>query len=224
MFVSFSSALTYFGFSIFTDSIPVDVVYPERNREITIIKCDDMEGKNDEFYHGYIGILEFDMRFTDDDMETEFVQITIHSGSKVVVECSAFPKSLQTNTDRDEFALSDFVTPNMLKAMDIRRNKFLKDTNKNDGKHPERRSKFLYLEFPSDHMLSSKELEGDHEEHEVPFEVIEDSANQSWVVFKLITLHRESNKAGKSIDSVTQKMSKMALKQQKKKGTSDMNE
>ena len=204
-----------------TDTVPVDIDYPERNREITIIKCDEMEGKTDELYHGYIGFLEFDDRFTDDDNETEFVQITIHSSSLIIVECPAFPKSLQTNKDRDEFATNDFITPNMLKAMDIRRNKYLKDADKKDGRHPERRSKFLYLQFPSDHLLSSKELEGDHEENEVPFEVIEDSANQSWIVFKIVTLHEEANKAGKTVDSATQKLSKMALKKKKKKGTTD---
>ena len=206
----------------FTDTISVDVDFPERNREVTIIKCDEMEGKNDELYHGYIGFFLFDDRFTDDDKETEFVQITIHSGSLIVVECPAFPKSLQTNTDRDDFALSDFITLNMLKAMDIRRNKYLKDTHKREGRHPDRRSKILYLQFPADHMLSSKELEGDHEENEVPFEVIEDSANQTWVVFKIVTLHQEANKAGKTVDSITQKLSKMALKKQRRQqGTDD---
>ena len=176
-----------------------------------------MEGKNDEYHHGYIGFFEFDERFTDDDKETEFVQITIHSGSLIVVECPAFPKSLQTNKDRDEFALSDFITPNMLKAMDIRRNKFLKDTNKKEGKHQNRRSKFLYLQFPEDHLLSSKELEGDHEENEVPFDIIDDTAGRSWVVFKVITTHEEAIKAGKSVDAATQKLSKLALKKQKKR-------
>ena len=170
-------------------------------------------------HHGYNGFFEFDDRFTDDDKETEFVQITIHSGSLIVVECPAFPKSLQTNTDRDDFALSDFITPNMLKAMDIRRNKFLKDTNKKEGKHQNRRSKFLYLQFPEDHLLSSKELEGDHEENEVPFDIIDDTAGRSWVVFKVITTHEEAIKAGKSVDAATQKLSKLALKKQEKKGT-----
>ena len=110
----------------------------------------------------------------------------------------------------------------MLKAMDIRRNKYLKDTHKREGRHPDCRSKFLYLQFPADHMLSSKELEGDHEENEVPFEVIEDSARQTWVVFKIVTLHQEANKAGKTVNSITQKLSKMALKKQRRQqGTDD---
>ena len=213
-----------FWLLFFTDAIPVDVNYPERNREITIIKCDELEGKNDELCHGYFGFLEFDERFTDDDTETEFVQITIHSGSLIVVECPAFPKSLQTNKDRDEFALSDFVTANMLKAMDVKRNKCLKDTHKKDGKHPDRRSKFLCLQFPSDHMLSSKELDGDHEENEVPFEIIDDSAQQSWIAFKVLALHQEANKAGKTVDSVSQKLSKMALKKQRKQQSAGTND
>jgi len=65
-------------------------------------------------------------------------------------------------------------------------------------------------------MLSSKELDGDHEENEVPFEIIDDSAQQSWIVFKVVTLHQEANKAGKTVDSVSQKLSKMALKKQRK--------
>jgi len=51
--------------------------------------------------------LEFDEHFTDDDKETKFVQITNHTGSLIVVECPAFPKSLQTNMDCHKFALSD---------------------------------------------------------------------------------------------------------------------
>jgi len=203
-----------------TDTIKVDVHFPERNREVVIIKCDELEGENDELYQGYIGFLQFDERFPTDDAETEHVQITIHSRSLIVVECPAMPKSLQTNTDRDTFAMDDFITANMLKAMDIRRNKFLKDTKK-DGKNTQRRSKFLYLQFPEDHLLSSKELEGDHEEEEVPFELIKDSENIDWIVFKVVTTHVEGNKAGKTVDSVTQKLSKLAMKQQKKKGTND---
>jgi len=213
-----------FWLLFFTDTITVDVNYPERNREITIIKCDELEGKNDELHHGHFGFLEFDERFTDDDTETEFVQITIHSGSLIVVEYPAFPKSLQTNKDCDEFALSDFITANMLKAMDIKRNKYLKDIHKKDGKHPDRRSKFLYLQFPADHMLSSKELDGDHEENKVPFEIIDDSVEQSWIVFKVVTLHQEANKAGKTVDSVSQKLSKMALKKQRKQQSTGMND
>jgi len=147
---------------------------------------------------------------------------TNHTGSLIVVECPAFLKSPQTNKDLDEFALSDFITANMPKALDIRHDKCVKDTDKKEGKHPDCQSKFLHLQFPSDHLLSSKELESDHKENEVSFEVIDNSAKQSWIVFKVVTLHQEANKAGKTVDSVTQKRSKMAIKKQRKQqGTTE---
>jgi len=56
-----------FWLLFFTDTIPVDVNYPERNRKIAVIKCDELEGKNDKLHHGHFRFLEFDERFTDDD-------------------------------------------------------------------------------------------------------------------------------------------------------------
>jgi hypothetical protein len=151
--------------------IKVDINYPERNREVILYKLDDLEGKDNKLYYGYFGFLEFDDRFIADDPITEHVRVTIYSGTTLIVECPALPKSHQTNTDRDQFAVDDFISVNMLKQMDIKRNKFLEDVDLNKGKHQDRRYKRLHLQFPDGHQLSSKELEGDHEEYEAPFDV-----------------------------------------------------
>jgi len=185
---------------------------------VTLYALDDLEGKDDELYHGYFGFLRFDNKLVDDDPYFEHVRLTIYSGSKLVIEAPALPRAHQTNEDRDEFEKDEFITENMIKAMDIKRNKYLKDVNKDKGKNQDRRWKRLFLEFPDDHLLSLKELAGDHEENEVPFEIVEDNDNAFWIVFKVVSTHVEGNKAGKSVDGVTQKLSKMALKAKKKKG------
>jgi len=197
--------------------IKVDIDFPERNREVTIYKIDDLEGKDDELYHGYFGFFRFDAGLVEDDPHFEHVKLSIYSGTQLVIEMPALPRPFQTNADRDTFALDDFVSVNMLKAMDIKRNKHLKDAKQDRGAKQERRWKRLCLQFPDDHQLSSKELEGDHEENEVPFELVEDESGNSWILFKVITNHIEGNKAGKSMDQVTKKMSKLALKKNKNK-------
>jgi len=210
----FDFGLTAFASFLPSDELKVDINYPERNREVVIYKIDDLEGKDDELYHGYFGFFRFDGKLVDDDPHFEHVKISIYSGTKLVIEMPAFPRAHQTNADRDSFALDDFVSANMLKAMDIKRNKFVKDTKKEKGLNPERRWKRLFLQFPEDHQLSSKELEGDHEENEVPLEMIDDDEGNFWILFKVVTTHIEGNKAGKSED-ITQKMSKLALKKKK---------
>jgi len=185
---------------------------------VTLHALDDLEGKDDELCHGHFGFLRFDNKLVDDDPCFEHVRVTVHSGSKLVIESPALPGVHQTNEDRDEFEKDEFITGNVIKAMDIKRNKHLKDVNKDKGKKQDRQWKRLFLEFPDDHLLSSKELAGDHEENEVPFEIVEDNDNAFWIVFKVVSTHVEGNKAGKSVDGVTQKLSKMALKAKKKKG------
>ena len=76
----------------------------------------------------------------------------------------------------------------------------------------------MHLEFPCDHLFSSNELEGDHEDTEVPFEIVEDNDKAFLIVFKVVLTHAEGNKAGKSVDDMEQKLSKMALKAQRKEG------
>jgi len=103
---------------------------------VTLHALDDLEGKDHELHHGLFGFLCFDSKLIEDNPCLEHVRVTVCSGNQL--ESPALPGAHQMNEDRDEFKKDDFIPEKMIEVMDIKRNKCLKDVNKDKGKNPDR--------------------------------------------------------------------------------------
>jgi hypothetical protein len=129
-----------------SDLIRVNIRRPERNREVLVFEVKDIEGaKKATVFSGYYIFLPMDIRFTLDDFTSDHYTARVIADHQVLVTLPAWPYSLLYN--RDDMKLKK----NLVNSMDEARHDY--EDNKKS-----RLLKHLVLEFPTGHILSSKEI------------------------------------------------------------------
>jgi hypothetical protein len=108
----------------------------------------DIEGvKRGTYFPGYYIMMPIDIRWFLDDQSIEYYKARVYSNNQVLISLPAWPYTPLYN--REEIILS--VAQNVTDAMDDARHSY-------EEKKDSRQWKHILLDFPSDHILSSKEI------------------------------------------------------------------
>lgn len=136
--------------------IKVNITRPELNREVLIFPIVDIEGDKHQVYQGYYLMIPMDARFVLDDPSKDYYKARIFSDKSILIQIPAWHYGILNN--RDEIAAH--VAENVTNAMDDARHAYVEAKDAREWK-------YLCLEFPDGHELSTKEIvsaEGDDEE------------------------------------------------------------
>lgn len=183
----------------------VDTERPERNREFMIFAANDVVGiDNTTRYHGYYIFMPVDIRDIVSEKGEPF-EARIFTENSVLVKFSSFKQAFYNLSDE----LSDQVGEQMTATLDEARHKY----------HEERDTRqwiYIVLEFPSDHVLSVKEVNkndnGDatlpYGMCSLPYTVTLDGSTvqffENFIVFKVVRSEKVARKRGKHLDDKPQ--------------------
>jgi hypothetical protein len=183
---------------LFAAQIIVNINHPERNREVLVFPLRDIEGldQGTTRYYGYYIMHQIDIRHIADDPTVEFYNARVFTSNSLLLKVPAWPYSMLQN--REE--ISAHVSTTVTDAIDDARHNFSQDK-------AAREWKYLVLDFPTDHHLSSKEIydeAGEDEELELEIipivyshPVIEGSGTQHWAAWKVVRTDLKVHKRGK---------------------------
>jgi hypothetical protein len=129
------------------DLIEVNIRRPEKNREVLVFDVKDIPGvTHGTVFSGYYIFLPMDIRFTLDDYSQNHYTARVCADHQVLITLPAWPYSLLYNRDQ-----MSHLGNNVLDSMDEARHDYNDNT-------PARMLKHIVLEFPTGHVLSSKEI------------------------------------------------------------------
>jgi hypothetical protein len=190
------------------ERIPVNIQRPERNREVLVFPTKDIDGlETGTQFTGHYMMHQIDIRHIADDPSVEFYKGRVFTSNSVLLRVPAFPYSILHN--RDEIAAN--VSATTSDALDDARHSFEQDK-------AGREWKYLVLDFPTNHELSSKVVykeAGDDEELELEIIPIQYShpnitglGSEHWAAWKVVRTDLKVHKRGKL--EVKSKQSKAA--------------
>jgi hypothetical protein len=192
------------------EHITVNLNRPERNRKVLVFPMKDIDGLDPGTqFTGYYIMYQIDIRHIADDASVEFYKGRVFTSNSVLLRLPSWPYSVLHN--RDEIALS--VNATACGALDDARHSFAQEK-------AAREWKYLVLDFPSDHQLSSKVIydeAGDDEELEleiIPIQYTHKNiikkglGSQHWESWKVVRTDVKVHKRGKL--EVKSKQSKAA--------------
>jgi hypothetical protein len=136
--------------------IKVNVARPELNREVLVFPILDIKGDKSQVYQGYYMMIPMDARFVVDDPSKDYYKARISSDNSVLIQIPAWHYGILNN--RDEIAAH--VADNVTNAMHDARHAYVEAKDAREWK-------YLCLQFPDGHELSTKEIisaGGDDEE------------------------------------------------------------
>jgi hypothetical protein len=127
--------------------IEANVEHPERNREVLVFPIVDIPGEKNQFFTGYYIMTPMDIRFVIDEPTVSFYDARVFTNKSVLIQLPGWLYS--PLNDREEF--KKHLTDNVTNAMDDSRHEYYEDKIRREWK-------YLLLDFPDDHELSSKEI------------------------------------------------------------------
>jgi hypothetical protein len=146
--VSLSSSLIVLTFHCH-DAVRIEanIERPERNREVLVFPIVDIPGEKNQVFTGYYIMTPMDIRFVMDEPTISFYNARVFTNKSVLIKLPGWLYS--PLNDREEF--KQRVTDNVTNAMDDCRHAYYEDKSRREWK-------YLLLDFPDDHELSSKEI------------------------------------------------------------------
>jgi hypothetical protein len=160
------------------DRIEANVERPERNREVLVFPIVDIPGEKNQVFTGYYIMTPMDIRFVIDEPTISFYNARVFTNrSSVLIQLPGWLYS--PLNDREEF--KKHVTENVTNAMDDCRHAYYGDKIRREWK-------YLLLDFPDDHELSSKEINEEAvDEETLKLEVVP-------IVYKIMKKKKKSEK------------------------------
>lgn len=150
--------------SFLSDVIPVNINRPEDNREVSIYKAEGLTGVKDVNAHfqGYWIVMKYDPRFYADDANVEWYKARVYSSNQVLITLPSFDYSQMHCRDQ---IVSSKCPQSCTDAIDNGRLGYAKEEKI-------RQWKYLLLDFPDSHVLSSSEVYSEAgEDEELDFEL-----------------------------------------------------
>jgi hypothetical protein len=190
--------------------IAVNIDKPEANREALVFPMKDMAGmKKGASYYGYYIMIHMDVRYFMDNENVEHYKARLFGNNKILLTVPAWDYCPLYN--RDEVVLQ--VDSNVTDAMDDARHGF--EENK-----ATRQWKNLLLEFPGEHVLSSKLIYEDAgDDDELELEILSYEYSHPGFPGKTNVQHYAAWKVARS-DVRASKRGKVEHKENKSKGAS----
>ncbi len=147
-------------------------------------------------YYGYYVMYQIDIRHIADDSTVKFYKARAFPSNSLLIKLPAWPYTILHNRDEIEAHVSTPVTD----AIDDARHDFSQDK-------AAREWKYLVLDFPTDHRLSSKEIYDEAgEDEELELEIIpvvyshpkiKGQGTQHWAAWKVVRTDLKVHKRGK---------------------------
>jgi hypothetical protein len=204
--------------------LDANTICPEVNRELFLFQLENMPGvlkAEDERYHGYSFHMRVDVRWAELDYTVEFYSARVWKDDAILFRIPSLPFTMVHNSDQMCKDLPTYVKNAIENALH----------NYNNDKE-NRQWKYILLQFPAGHTLSSKLVFADAgEDKDLDYQLYkvdttpanymgQEKCIEHWVYFTVARSDVAPNKRGKVTKK--EKLSKMAAKlaaARKTKGT-----